>query len=485
MKNRIVSLMLAAMMFIAALSSCGERTPADTARASDDTAAPESTEVLDERLAADDELGSYDFDAYTFRIVTSDNHTKHYFVEESDGDVVNDALFKRNQTVEERFNCEIRVISDTGFRETAIFTNSIAAAEDAVDLICWQAIGLGGYVTGDLFMNWYDIPGVNFEKPWWSDSNIEHLTFGDYCPIAIGDLMLSALGGTYCVYYNKTRGLDYGIPDMYEVVNDGKWTFDYLIAAAKDICKDLNGNSSADEGDYFGFASDTYSNINAYMWAFDNPIYTKDKEELVFSLNVEKSAAIAEKLVNAFTVNPGFSVGPMDVFNYGIDLFARRQALFANGCIGHSLSKLRDLEDDYAILPYPKWDENQEDYYTMVDGSHQVMAVPVTVSDPEKIGVIVEALCAESYKQVVPAYYDVALKLKGARDDESIEMLDRIVASRVFDFGYIYDNWQGASFILQELVWSRSADFASLWASRESAIRAHYDSVIDYFADRE
>jgi hypothetical protein len=324
---------------------------------------------------------------------------------------------------------------------------------------------------------------VNFDKPWWSDSNEENLTYDGYCPVAIGDFALSALSFTYCVYYNKTKGLDYNIPDVYETVNDGKWTFDYLINTAKDIYQDLNGNNEEDQEDFYGFTSDTQSNVCTYLWAFDNPIYTKNKDVLEFSLDIEKTADIAEKLLNSFSANSGFQLCKPSEFNQAATLFSKGLTLFSNGMIGESLSKMRDLNDDYAILPYPKWDESQKDYYTMVDGGHQVMAIPVTVSDPEKVGTIIEALCAESYKTVLPAYYDVALKLKGTRDDESIEMLDKIVESRVFDFGFIYDNWLGAAFTMQELMLQQSADFASYWASRESAVKAHYDSVIEYFVE--
>jgi len=117
----------------------------------------------------------------------------------------------------------------------------------------------------------------------------------------------------------------------------------------------------------------------------------------------------------------------------------------------------------------------------MVDGSHQVMAVPITVSNTELIGVITEALCAESYKKVVPAYYDVALKFKGTRDEESIAMLDMIVNSRVFDFGYVYDAWSGAAFIIQNLVDQNNPNVASYWAKYEKSIMKHYESVIEYF----
>ncbi len=481
MRNRAISLTMAAMLLMAMLASCAEGTASDTNDTPTDTAAWESSETLDGRFAVDDELGSYDFEEYTFRIATCDGRTPHYFIEEAEGDVVNDAVYERNRTVEERFNCQIRVINDSGHRETALVTNSIAAGEDSVDLVCWHVMVLGGYAANDLFMNWYDVPAVNFEKPWWSDSNAEHLTHEGFCPMAIGDLSLSALANTYCVYYNKTRGEDYAIPDVYEVVNNGEWTFDWLVQTAKDIYQDLNGGNEADDDDWYGFVSDCQSNVCTYLWAFDNPIYTREKDELVFSMDIGKAADIAEKLLNSFEVNPGLRLGQPEVYNYGMKMFGEGKALFANGVIGASLGSLRDFEDDYAILPYPKWNDEQEEYYTSVDGSYQVMAVPVTVSDPERVGVITEALCAESYKRVVPAYYDVALKLKGARDEQSIEMLDKIVESRVFDFGFVYDNWKGAAFIMQELMKQRSADFASYWASAESAIMAHYEELIAYF----
>jgi hypothetical protein len=146
-----------------------------------------------------------------------------------------------------------------------------------------------------------------------------------------------------------------------------------------------------------------------------------------------------------------------------------------------SLTHFRELEDEFGILPYPKWDEGQENYITMSDGHHEAMAVPKTAGNLEAIGVVTEALCAESYKILVPAYYDVALKVKSTRDEQSIAMMDLIVNARVFDFGYVYDAWKGASFILQDLVSTNKSDFASYYAKKEKAITKHYDSVIEFF----
>lgn len=69
------------------------------------------------------------------------------------------------------------------------------------------------------------------------------------------------------------------------------------------------------------------------------------------------------------------------------------------------------------------------------------MAVPQIVQEKEKVGAIIEALSYELYKTVRPAYYDVALKSKFARDNESEEMLDIIFNGTIYDFDYVYGDW--------------------------------------------
>ena len=123
---------------------------------------------------------------------------------------------------------------------------------------------------------------------------------------------------------------------------------------------------------------------------------------------------------------------------------------------------MREMEDDFGFLPYPKWDEKQAEYYTSVDGGHEGLAILKTITDPEFVGIISEALNAESWKRVVPAYYDVSLKFKGTRDEQSIAMLDRIVDSRIFDFGYVYGG-SSPAFWIQNLLELNSRDITSYY----------------------
>ena len=72
-------------------------------------------------------------------------------------------------------------------------------------------------------------------------------------------------------------------------------------------------------------------------------------------------------------------------------------------------------------------------------------------------------------------------QLKLDRDSVSVEILDMIVNARVFDMGYVYDGWKGASFLIQNMVRDSGSNFASTWASKEQSVTAHYAEVIEYF----
>lgn len=501
MKHLRLSAFAIAAVLLAGMTSCGGEAVKNNDSTSAENTPDISTELTDtteDRKNIDDGLGNPNLDGYSFRIVAdtsgAGNNYKYCDVEEADGDVMNDAVYKRNRGIEERFNCDISLV----YKETASDTvnyikNTVTAGENEFDLVNLHVVHAGNTALGGYFRNWYDIPKVDFSKPWWSKSTAEDLTYNGVCCLAVGDFALSALGQSWCTFYNKSLGADYGMGDYFDVVNSGKWTFDFIYDAAKDAYSDLNGNNEVDNEDQFGYLTQHHSAINAYLWSFDNPIIKNVDGELTVVYKTEKLSGIVEKIVNSFLhgdkgIRTDITyVSPINgsEHNYNVDMFSKSKCIFTGGVISQSLDYFRDMNDDYSILPYPKWDEEQEAYYTMSDGSHAIMAVPLTVpeDDIEKVGTIVEALCAESYKTVIPAYYDVALKVKGTRDDESVAMLDLIVESRIFDMGYVYDAWQGASFILEGMLAKDDTNIESYWASNSSAILAHYQDVISFFED--
>ena len=470
----------------------------DSAATTDDQSSTDTTTANDETVSAlearqsiPDNLPDKDFDGRTFTVVTYSSRVPELYAESLNGEVVNDAIYNTRTAVNERFNVNIEVLSQDDYIATGDFIQrTVLANEEAFQLAAQHIINLGGMVVQDLFLNWYDIPNIDFSQPWWSKSTTEDLTYGkDKSMIAVGDFSLSSLSLTNCFFFDKVDAVTYGIENMYDVVWDGKWTLDYLMNVSKDVYNDLNGNAIADGDDYYGMSQSLQGALNTYLWSCGGKVMQKNSQglpELVF--HSEKTNAIVEKVYKIAYESSGIcnqreSKYPGETFNFGMLAFRDGLSLFCSGTVDATGNRFRDKQHEYGILPYPKFDEAQEEYYTMTSGSMAAFAVPKTVSDTEFVGIITEALNAESYKSVFPAYYEVALKTKYTHDDESVNMLDYIIEHRVFDFGYVYDNFKGFSFYFQNLIGSEaSSDFESYYAANSAASIAQYQSVLDYYA---
>ena len=101
---------------------------------------------------------------------------------------------------------------------------------------------------------------------------------------------------------------------------------------------------------------------------------------------------------------------------------------------------LKNMQSDYGIVPIPKLDEAQDNYYSYAHDTVTAYAIPSNIIDDrlQEMGAVMEAMAAESYRTVVPAYYEVTLKDKYCNDPESKEMLDRIIDCFFIDAGVLY-----------------------------------------------
>ena len=122
-----------------------------------------------------------------------------------------------------------------------------------------------------------------------------------------------------------------------------------------------------------------------------------------------------------------------DVPESCIKLFRDNQLLFMDASF-YYVQQLRSMETDFGIIPYPKYDENQDRYYSRVS-YYNAPIVPVTNQNLELTGAVLEYFNYASSQTVIPAYYDVVLYGKVIRDEESRDMLDIIFDSRVVDIG--------------------------------------------------
>ena len=489
MKRRI-SLSLAMLILLAQLAACGSEAPAavdTTAAGSDTTTAAEPDDGF-----VKDELPALDFGGETFSILVGDVHggttTPTYLMEETTGDVVDDAVYNRNAAVEERLGIALdwQVVDfEYGTRANWVtrVTTTVMAAED-VDLICGPGYYTTNLVTEDFFLNLTGLPYLDFDKPWWSKMYMDNVTINDKLYFALGDFSLNKLQLAYCMYFNKNMFDAAKMEYPYQTVIDGKWTLDAMTSLIKDTYQDVNGDSTADAEDAYGLISE---NINQ-LWAFMDPMGVKvfdknAKGDVSFVMDSEHNANVVEKLRGLWNDNDNtFHHNVVqDANDVSESVFIKGNSYISTGDILKT-DAYRDLKFDYGILPYPKWDENQENYVTRTSSAISVFCIPASSKDPDMTAAVLEAMNSETYRSVIPAYYETALKVKYARDDETVQVLDILREGISMQFVDAYSTvFSGYSEIFRATIQGNKTTWASDVAAIKDAAVTKLDELLAYY----
>jgi len=438
-----------------------------------------------------DGLPEINFGGEVFTILQRTEWNYEFLAESESGDVVNDAVYKRNLTVEERFNVKLNPIDVMGgWNEQDIYLkkvrNSVSAGDDEFQLLAGYAAYMPKLQTGGYLINLHELPHVDFDKAWWSTDLKDNFTINGKMYFATGDISLSLWEDILAVYFNKQMIADYQIETPYELVRSGKWTLDKLNEICKNVYIDVDGDGKPSEkADIFGYATDTTNFVDGLFGAFDSPVIKKDENGVPYhAQNTEKMVEIVDKVYEFLWENPGVyanpesSPGPVNLYRY---IFEEDRAMFLPELLGNAQA-LRGMDTDFGIVPYPKWNEQQENYLTTSVAYFSMFCVPTTVQNIEMAGIITEALCAESYKKVIPAFYEVALKSKYSRDDESAEMIDIIRSGLTFDFGKIYVTELAYSMnILRDLMSNKKHEFVSTFEKAEKSYNKALDKLLATF----
>lgn len=434
--RKLTSILLLSLI-LAETAACGSTSPdtPDNTSPTDTTSSDVTTGDPASVCDIPDDV-KFDGETFTFAIYENANTNNHMLVEEEDGDTMNDAIHKRRRMTEERFGITLEelVFDDNA----AKFRTPIMAGDNSYDI--------GNIRCTDALSFWQDgiitpaseLPYVDIDKSYWNRSFNDSLTLCHQQYIAIGDMLTSTHDLTYALTFNKKLADNYNIGDIYSLVRDGKWTFDQMLAMMKTATQDANGDTIMDENDNYGYSANAKQVLPSFWIAAGEMSVKKDENDLPYlAMGEERFTNVWNKVFD-MTYGAGTYFKPddndwNDVTDAQRKLFTNNQLLFMD-CSFYYAQLLRSMETDFGIIPYPKYTEDQNRYYSRV-AYYNAPVIPISNDRFELVGAVLEYFNWASAETVIPAYYDTVLHGKVVRDEDSREMLDIIFDARVVDIG--------------------------------------------------
>jgi len=484
--KRFFAAVLACLMTIP-FAACEKTPPGEdtTAPAATDTTAPQETEPAVEtdeygrEIIPDDIPADLRYDGEEMTIFTR-NDNKYWLLEitaDSDSaDVLSDAVYRRNLTVEDRLGITINVLEEPGtFGKHQVWFNVLRGAwradDGSIDAAAVYISQGAILMTEGMFQNLHNVDTIHLDKPWWNQSFNDELTVYGKLYGAVGDMMLSATSMTAMLYFNKNLLADqHGELNLYEVVESGEWTLDYFGNMIMGGYRDLDGDTAPSAGDYYAYKTkrDTMPG-DAWPVALGIHATTKNEDGIPqLSFYNERTVEAFEKLAAIYD-DEGTTV--MDAVK-----FANGNVLFWSERLAMADTELRDVDFEYGILPMPKLYET-DDYATIPQNGHSMLTVLNNADNIEMVGAALELLNAESYRQVTPAFFEITMKRKYLNSEDDAKMFDLILDSNEFNFGYVYSATCMGD--IAKLMRDPSINIASTWASKEASAQQMLAELLD------
>ena len=422
---------------LVALASCSQAAQevSGTTSAPAGTAADETGSETESRYKAD-YLPDADYGGYQFKIVAYDEYPADQ--QEETGNLISDAIYRRNRLVEEQFGINI---SETRYPYAqysdvyGLLKKSALAQSDEYDLYTVVFPNAYSGIIEKVIPPASTLPIIDMSQPWYyrqinDGMEINGITLAAYTAF-------DKSPGGQLIIFNKRISDDLHLESPYSLVDGGTWTYDKFYSMGRSAVQDINGDGMMNEEDRFAFIApiDDITDIAYYgsglkLVRFGSGEPEVSQDERLYTMFTEMYDFMTQGNILTLPLTADALTEALRLFKAGHSLFQKAKTSM--------LTQLGDMEDDYGIVTYPKISESQESYYNGIDGS--LIALPsAAASDLERTCVIKEALAVESMNIYYPAYYEISLKNRYVRDEDSIRMLEIITQANTYDVGAALD----------------------------------------------
>ena len=381
-----------------------------------------------------------EYDGYEFRIGCC-SYKSFIDPDELTEDRLGDAIFERNTQVEDLYKIVIDAYMIGEYQDVInTVKKGVQAGDDFADLVYTPIIPLlqSAYPAPELYINMRSLEKLDLNDGWWDPALTDEVTIRDFCPIVTGNAIITDELGLCTVMFNSTLFKTiYPGESLYDLAVEGSWTFDRMQRYAEGALLDLDGDGSYTKEDQFGIYYNGADGSN-FTFAFGyNSLLPTDTGvpeinygealydyyvKVVSGLKGSAAAFLQESLPNSYT----------EAFQN----FKGNKTLFLTTNLTNTYYHFREMESDYGVMPYPKFDENQKDYHTAVTGWAAALAIPGTATDPERTGDILTAMAyyGDDLQKIMN---DDILSAKIAREEAFAAAIEIMMDSKYYSVDWM------------------------------------------------
>jgi hypothetical protein len=320
---------------------------------------------------------------------------------------------------------------------------------------------------------------LDFSKPWWPEVMTETATIGDSLYFVTGDVSTNSIHQMYVMFYNKDAlASREGLVEPAQHVDNGTWTMETLFTMTSGLYQDLNNDQKANKDDFFGFTS-----LN---WHFDAIYYGCGMTMLEKDPDTTKLLKVADDWTSEKAISLGASVGEwikkgdayLDSTNYA-NIFVNGNALLVMAR-HHDIASIIDKAGfKYGIVPMPKYNKDQAEYYTCVGNPVSLYSIYTLSKDANRAAAVLECWASEAYRTTTPAIFENTFKLRLSETSTESRMYDLIRGSVTFDLCRFF-NRQLSSMGSE---WYKCATTAGSWASKSESLMKSVPALLQSVAD--
>ena len=445
--KRLISFTMALLLCLLSLAACGEAQQTETQAAADTAATPEQTEAETVSLSPNwDAVEKVNLDGISIDIACPGASLTYYDaldVEEITGDNLNDAIYNRNRALEDAMNFKLNALPGTG--AASAMTASVTAGSGDWDMSLALIQGNGAsMLTQGYLRSFNSLENVDMSMPWWDQSAIDTMAVDGQMFFGMMDFSVDIYESLTVLFYNGELIDRFRLEDPYALYQDSEWTIDKMLEMIETVATDENGDGLYDiHTDTYGLSGREYQ-FQPIFFTSGMEIINFNDEEQKFQHNLtdERYISIAESIGNLYDdLRDGVEFGATDASRIA---FKAGRVLFYSRLLG-DYNLLRDQEDDYGIICFPRYDYTSEKSLCFVQNPNALF-LPIVVGDDNgdgkqdyaEIGAFLQAVGAYTYDFTKEVYVNSTVIGKGARDANSAEMVRHLLNNKGYCLGQTY-----------------------------------------------